>query len=577
MLRFATLFVLASIPFVGHAASSVLSLHAPDLAEAREDTPPRDTVVVFVAWGHSNSGNPGKPGYGSPPNQQPASPTVRSNVAKEWFAWGTPPARVRTLLSPVPTLNSANVQGDGGSWWPQIALTYNDATQRVIFMSSAAEGATSSTWLPPNGRNYRSGLTTIDRAMAEARAHFNNNTVVVFGGVLWNLGPGLRPGDTYPWDGYRADLHTLLLSFGADVIDRWGGRFYFVNTAIPGPDAYPNPETDYGMDLEADVCSAYAYCSMIQESVFVKLAEVDCMNDPGATSLCGGWYSPNKQTGEAGPHWGQAALNHMGRRIGEVMAAAGVAGRFGGHSGPEVSVEIPLPIEYPRTESPPRILVEIRKSDGSLATDPFEVTPTIASPDWTADLNGDAPDSDWTLEGWDALDTQSLTFQVYRVRPGHAAELIASHVYAPAAEAGAQSTDRVLPDVRFEVSPDGSVATRRLGHADAAHEPTIQAASAAVPATHGGALLDVGEVQPNPTPSSATMPFTLGAEATVEATLYDVLGRRVAVLASGSYGPGRHAVTFNGASLPRGVFVVRITARGASGSSTAVKRITLTR
>ena len=71
------------------------------------------------------------------------------------------------------------------------------------------------------------------------------------------------------------------------------------------------------------------------------------------------------------------------------------------------------------------------------------------------------------------------------------------------------------------------------------------------------------------------MPFELAAEARVEAVLYDVLGRRVAVLASGTFEAGRHALTFDGAKLPPGAYVVHVTASGASGTSAAVRRITL--
>jgi len=56
----------------------------------------------------------------------------------------------------------------------------------------------------------------------------------------------------------------------------------------------------------------------------------------------------------------------------------------------------------------------------------------------------------------------------------------------------------------------------------------------------------------------------LPAPSEVEAALYDVLGRQVAVLASGRYGAGRHTVALDGAVLPPGVYVVRAVAGGAA-------------
>jgi hypothetical protein len=106
--------------------------------------------------------------------------------------------------------------------------------------------------------------------------------------------------------------------------------------------------------------------------------------------------------------------------------------------------------------------------------------------------------------------------------------------------------------------------------------PTSAGAPAASAAP--GSLLGVGAAQPNPASASASVPFELTAEATVEAVLYDALGRRVAVLASGRYGVGRHTVALDGAALPAGVYVVYVTARtGAGNAAVAMQRLTLAR
>jgi hypothetical protein len=90
--------------------------------------------------------------------------------------------------------------------------------------------------------------------------------------------------------------------------------------------------------------------------------------------------------------------------------------------------------------------------------------------------------------------------------------------------------------------------------------------------------LEVGEARPNPATGAAVVPFVLSSEAHVEAFVYDVLGRRVAVLASALYGAGRHALTLEaGSRLPSGTYVVHVVARGATGTRVAVRRITFTR
>ncbi|HLT48302.1 MAG TPA: T9SS type A sorting domain-containing protein, partial [Rubricoccaceae bacterium] len=81
------------------------------------------------------------------------------------------------------------------------------------------------------------------------------------------------------------------------------------------------------------------------------------------------------------------------------------------------------------------------------------------------------------------------------------------------------------------------------------------------------------EVHPNPSRGSAKVTLTLSRPSEVEVAVYDVLGRQVAVLASGRYGAGAHALTLGGAGLPAGVYVVRVTA----GSAVATTTVTLLR
>lgn len=68
---------------------------------------------------------------------------------------------------------------------------------------------------------------------------------------------------------------------------------------------------------------------------------------------------------------------------------------------------------------------------------------------------------------------------------------------------------------------------------------------------------------PNPAATAATLGYTLAQAAPVQAVLYDALGRRVAVVAAGMQGPGRHALHLDVAALPAGAYWLRFTAGAA--------------
>ena len=78
---------------------------------------------------------------------------------------------------------------------------------------------------------------------------------------------------------------------------------------------------------------------------------------------------------------------------------------------------------------------------------------------------------------------------------------------------------------------------------------------------------------PNPFRSNTALILTLPTAQAVEASLYDVLGRRVAVLHDGPLGAGTHTLSVHGPALPAGVYVARV-----SGASFSVsKTLTLVR
>ncbi|HLT48159.1 MAG TPA: T9SS type A sorting domain-containing protein, partial [Rubricoccaceae bacterium] len=81
------------------------------------------------------------------------------------------------------------------------------------------------------------------------------------------------------------------------------------------------------------------------------------------------------------------------------------------------------------------------------------------------------------------------------------------------------------------------------------------------------------EVHPNPIRGSAAVTLTLARPSEVEVAVYDVLGRRVAVLASERLSAGRHTLALEAGQLPAGVYVVRVEAGGV----VRTRRITLVR
>ena len=80
-------------------------------------------------------------------------------------------------------------------------------------------------------------------------------------------------------------------------------------------------------------------------------------------------------------------------------------------------------------------------------------------------------------------------------------------------------------------------------------------------------------VAPNPLSGRGAVSFTLPAAADVQVTLYDALGRQVAVLAEGPHGAGPHTADLSAAALPAGVYIVR----AVLGTEAATVRLTVAR
>ncbi len=81
------------------------------------------------------------------------------------------------------------------------------------------------------------------------------------------------------------------------------------------------------------------------------------------------------------------------------------------------------------------------------------------------------------------------------------------------------------------------------------------------------------EVYPNPAGESITVALELAEAGHVRIGLYDVQGREVAVLHAGPLSAGEHALSFESAHLPAGVYLVRVEGKDL----TASQRVTVVR
>ncbi len=83
----------------------------------------------------------------------------------------------------------------------------------------------------------------------------------------------------------------------------------------------------------------------------------------------------------------------------------------------------------------------------------------------------------------------------------------------------------------------------------------------------------LGAAYPNPFSETTTIELTIPETGPVTVVLYDVLGRRVAVLVDDVRAAGLHRAVLDGASLPSGIYLVRMVAGGMA----ATQRVTVLR
>ena len=148
------------------------------------------------------------------------------------------------------------------------------------------------------------------------------------------------------------------------------------------------------------------------------------------------------------------------------------------------------------------------------------------------------------------------------------------------------STEAQAQSLRLQVleSPTSVVEAGRYRHVVSVGAPTL-GAPMAVPRARYRIGSDGGETlaeavpssfalesnYPNPFNPTTTIPFALPEAAEVTIAVYDLLGRRMAVLVEGELSAGRHEVRFQADHLSSGLYLVRMQA----GAFSEVRRMML--
>ena len=149
-----------------------------------------------------------------------------------------------------------------------------------------------------------------------------------------------------------------------------------------------------------------------------------------------------------------------------------------------------------------------------------------------------------------ASETNNASFMIYRN----------DVVIASVEGAGTTSEPHSYSYVDADVVP-GVAYTYVLADVDYANVETKYDAQA-VTVTLANDLLEadfvVGAAYPNPFNPTAVVPLTLSADAMVEASVYDLLGREVKALVNGNFAAGTHELHIDGSNMTTGIYLVKV-------------------
>ena len=163
------------------------------------------------------------------------------------------------------------------------------------------------------------------------------------------------------------------------------------------------------------------------------------------------------------------------------------------------------------------------------------------------------------------------------------AELARVYLHAAAADSAAAWASLSSLEALAPASVELGLARSFLGLGGEPEDEGRGAGAAAETASVGVQVSDgTGEavtlaVGPNPAAASASVMLTLAAAGEASVVVYDLLGRAVVTLLSGSHAAGTHRVALDTSRLAPGVYVVRASASAAAGPLVRTARLTVVR
>ncbi len=92
---------------------------------------------------------------------------------------------------------------------------------------------------------------------------------------------------------------------------------------------------------------------------------------------------------------------------------------------------------------------------------------------------------------------------------------------------------------------------------------------------NGPSKFNLSQNYPNPFNPTTKIDFELPQDSKVNITVYDMLGKVVKVLENGSRQSGYYTISFDGSSLPSGIYIYKLTAESNGNTNTIVKKMTL--
>lgn len=150
------------------------------------------------------------------------------------------------------------------------------------------------------------------------------------------------------------------------------------------------------------------------------------------------------------------------------------------------------------------------------------------------DQNGGLFASTWGQGVWASLDWQAQSLSLFALKQSNVMNVSISN------------------NTVFALLEDGSVLSFR--YTNSSRSTNTDDVLSEVPTEYS-----LSQNYPNPFNPTTSIEFSLPVSANINLSVYDVIGRQVAVLVNGQMASGRHSVTFNASGLSSGIYLYRLT------------------